>query len=88
MESLQDQLQIPTSNDILADLIKKQIWNKQLIQFAKNLQVFNISSKEYYISEVKNLQITFTCIDDNSDIKRYIEDLQGLKITDYVLIHK
>ena len=76
---------IPTSDDIFQDLHKKYIWNKALIEYAKEKRIFNISGKEYYISEIKNLHVTFTNIENDSDITRYIEDLQGIIITDYVL---
>jgi len=77
---------IPTSDDILTDLYKKYIWNNKLIEFAKERRIFIINNKEYYISEVKNLQVTFTNIEDDTDITKYIEDLQGIKVTDYVLV--
>jgi hypothetical protein len=76
---------IPTNEEILNDIYKKYIWNHALIQYAKGLQVFDIDGKEYYISQVKNLQITFTTLDNNENITKYIEDLQGIKITDYYL---
>lgn len=77
---------IPTSDDILTDLYKKYIWNNKLIEFAKERRIFIINNKEYYISEIKNLKVTFTNIADDTDITKYIEDLQGIKATDYVLV--
>ena len=88
MNDLSEQLKIPTGEEILNDLYKKYIWNHALIQYAKDKQIFRIDSKEYYISEVKNLQITFTSLDGKEDITKYIENLKGIKITDYILVLK
>jgi len=88
MNDLSEQLEIPTGEEILNDLYKKYIWNHALIQYAKDKQIFKIDNKEYYISEVKNLQITFTSLDGKEDITKYIENLKGIKITDYILVLK
>jgi hypothetical protein len=86
----QETFNAPTSDEILIDLIKKQNFNKKCIELAKELQVFNISGKEYYISKVQKLHITFTNIEnDSEEITRYIEDdLTDVKMTEYVLVPK
>lgn len=80
----------PTSDEILIDLIKKQNFNNKCIQLAKEMQVFNISGKEYYISKVQKLHVTFTNIENDTDeITKYIEDsMIDIKMTDYILVPK
>lgn len=85
---IEDVHNAPTSFDILANLYDKYEWNSHLCQLARERTIFKIDGEEYYISEIKNLQITFTNIKTDKDIKRYIEDIKDIYITDYVLIPK
>ena len=79
---------IPTSDGLFANLYRKYIINNALIAYAREKRVFEIKGKEYYISEVSKFNVTFTNIDINTDedIIKYIEDLQGINNTDYVLV--